>query len=117
MQRTTVARVATNAIEKGDVLEVARFAATQSAKNSSSLLPLSACTMVSYTSVDFVFCDVFIDIEVTVHGAGVSVEVPALSAVAVGALSIYDMCKSADRTMVISPVELVDRPEQPRELP
>ena len=109
MQRETLASVAAYSIKKGDVLGVARFAAVQAAKSSSSLLPLSSPTLIRTTSVEFILGDDYIDIEVTVQGTGLSVVMSAFSAAATGTLSIYDMCKSADRTMVIGPVELVER--------
>ena len=109
MQAATLTSVVAHSIKKGDVLEVARFGAVQAAKSSSSLLPLSSSTLILTTSVEFILGDDFIDIEVMVQGIGVSCEMPAFSAAAAGALSIYDMCKSADRTMTIGPVELVER--------
>ena len=108
MRTETLTSVVAYSIKKGDVLGVARFAAVQAAKSSSSMLPLSSSTLIRSTSVEFTLGNDFIDIEVTVQGIGVSVEMPAFSAAATGALSIYDMCKSADRTMTIGPVELVE---------
>jgi cyclic pyranopterin phosphate synthase len=110
MLSATAARVAANEINKGDVLGTARFAGVQAAKLASSLLPLSHPVIVSRVSVDFVIGDTYIDVEASVDGFDHSgVEMEALTTVTVTALTIYDMCKSADRTMMIGDVALWER--------
>ena len=106
----TASSVAANTLKKGDVLGAARYAGVQAAKISASLFPLSRPTLVRSTSVDFEVGADAIDVEATVEGFDtVDFEMSALSAVTAAALTIYDMCKSADRTMTIGPVELVER--------
>ncbi len=110
MREQTVARIAANTMKKGDVLGVARFAGVQAAKDAASYLPLSVPVLVRSVGVDFELIGDAIEVVAAVEAVNtVGLEMPALSAVTAAMLTIYDMCKSADRTMTIGPVELVAR--------
>lgn len=109
MRPDTVAAVAAHSLKKGDVLATARFAGVHAAKGASSLLVDTPATDVRSVTVDFTLGGDAIDVEVAVEvGGDVSAVMPAFSGATVAALTLYDMCKSADRTMVIGPVALVD---------
>jgi cyclic pyranopterin phosphate synthase len=110
MQEQTVSSVAANSLRKGDALGTARFAGVQAAKNAASLLPIQTSVLVRSATIEFALGDDTIDVEAVVECFdAVGAEMPALSAATAAALTIYDMCKSADRTMTIGPVELVER--------
>lgn len=110
MNEETVRGVAANSLKKGDVLGTARFAGVLAAKNAATLVPLSATVLVRATTIDFHLGPDFIGVAALVEGLDdTGVEMPAFSAVTAAVLTIYDMCKSADRTMAIGPVELVER--------
>lgn len=114
MQEQTVSSVAANTLKKGDVLGTARFAGVQAAKNAASLLPLSTSTRVRSTTIEFDLGDDTIDVEAVVECfEATGVEMPAFSAATAAVLTIYDMCKSADHTMTIGPVQLVERSGNP----
>jgi cyclic pyranopterin phosphate synthase len=110
MLASTTAAVAGNTFNKGDVLATARVAGIQAAKQASSLLPMSHPVLVGNVYVNFTIADTYIDLEVgvdTIDRTGVEME--ALMAVTVAALTIYDMCKSSDRTMTIEQVALWEK--------
>jgi cyclic pyranopterin phosphate synthase len=110
MQPETTAAVANREVKKGDVLAVARVAAIQAAKRTSDMIPLCHPLLVGSVSVNFEIGDDVIEIEVqvdTVDRTGVEME--ALHACAVAALTIYDMCKSADRGMTIGELSLWEK--------
>jgi len=110
MQRATTAAIANGEVKKGDVLAVARVAAIQAAKRTSDMIPLCHPLMIGGVSVNFEIGDEAVDIEVqvdTVDRTGVEME--ALHACTVAALTIYDMCKSADKGMTISEVALWEK--------
>ncbi|MDH2904632.1 MAG: cyclic pyranopterin monophosphate synthase MoaC [Actinomycetota bacterium] len=110
MQEETVASVAANSLKKGDVLGTARYAGVQAAKEASSLLPLTTSIRVRSTSIEFLLGENTIDVEAVVECLDAHESpMPAFSAATVAVLTIYDMCKSADHTMVIGPVELLER--------
>lgn len=106
---TTVA-IASNATAKGDVLATARVAGIQAAKSAAALLPMAHPVLVGNVYVNFIIADDHIDVEAgvdTVDRTGVEME--ALVSVTVAALTIYDMCKSMDRTMTIDQVALWEK--------
>jgi cyclic pyranopterin monophosphate synthase len=110
MLPATMALVAQGNAKKGDVLGIARIAAIQAAKKTSDLIPL--CHPIALTKVN-----VELDIDgncvictATVQCDGkTGVEMEALTAVQVGLLTIYDMCKAVDRGMVITDVKLLEK--------
>ncbi len=110
MQPETTAKVASNAISKGDVLAVARVAGIQAAKQAPNLIPLCHPLLVGAVFVNFTIGDDYVEVEAqvdTVDRTGVEME--ALTACAVAALTIYDMCKSVDRSMTIGELTLWEK--------
>ena len=112
MQAATLALIESAGAAKGDVLGVARIAAIQGAKRTPELVPLCHPLPITPVAVEFdvdraglaVRCTVQVE---TVGRTGVEME--ALTAVQVGLLTIYDMCKAADRAMVIGDVRLLEK--------
>ena len=118
LQPETLAAIAEGGVPKGDVLAVARIAGIQGAKKTADLVPLCHSLPLAKVAVDFDPQDSGVEIRATVKtDARTGVEMEALTAVSIAALTIYDMCKAIDKTMVISPVELVekrkDAPDEP----
>jgi len=110
MQPATTEAVVNREVKKGDVLAVARVAAIQAAKRTSDMIPLCHPLLVGSVHVNFEIGDDFIEIEVqvdTVDRTGVEME--ALHACAIAGLTIYDMCKSADKAMVIGEIALWEK--------
>jgi cyclic pyranopterin phosphate synthase len=98
----TTAKIASNAINKGDVLGAARIAGIQAAKRTPDLIPLCHPLLVGSVYVNFTFGDDYVEVETQVEAVDrTGVEMEAMTACAVAALTIYDMCKSADRSMVV----------------
>jgi cyclic pyranopterin phosphate synthase len=108
----TLQRVRTGQAAKGDVLAVARIAAIQGAKRTSELIPLCHPIAITRIAVDLTIDDnnaaVTCTARVETHGP-TGVEMEALTAVQVGLLTIYDMCKAVDRGMVIGDVRLLEK--------
>ncbi len=112
MRPETLALIVAGTAEKGDVLGVARVAAIQAAKRTSELIPL--CHPLALTRVTVAFepdaALGAVAIEVTAETLGqTGVEMEALTAAAVGLLTIYDMCKAVDRGMRIEGVRLLEK--------
>ncbi|MCY3785315.1 MAG: cyclic pyranopterin monophosphate synthase MoaC [bacterium] len=110
MTSETASAVARGAIGKGDVLAVARVAGIQAAKRTADLIPLCHPLLVGSVLVNFSIEDSRIDVEAEVETLDrTGVEMEAMTACTVAALTIYDMCKSLDRSMVISDVCLWEK--------
>jgi cyclic pyranopterin phosphate synthase len=110
MQPETTAAVANREVKKGDVLAVARVAGIQAAKRTSDMIPLCHPLLVGSVHLNFEIGDDFIAVEATVDTVDrTGVEMEALHACSVAALTIYDMCKSADRAMVIGELALWEK--------
>ena len=110
MRPDTLALVRAGSAQKGDVLGVARVAAIQAAKRTAELIPLAHPLPLTRVSVDYTLDDTAVTIEVTAETLDrTGVEMEALTAVAVGLLTIYDMCKAADRGMRIEGVRLLEK--------
>ena len=110
MQAETAAAVARGAISKGDVIAVARVAGIQAAKKTPDLIPLCHPLLVGSVFVNFEIGESWIDIEAQVETVDrTGVEMEALTACSVAALTIYDMCKSADKAMVIGDLALWEK--------
>ena len=110
MRPETLALVQSGGVPKGDVLAVARVAGIQAAKQTPSLIPLCHPLPITSVAVDFSFDEkrAVVGITARVRCTGVTgVEMEALTAVSVAALTIYDMCKAADRGMHIQAVRLI----------
>ena len=98
-----------NALEKGDAFSTARIAGIQAAKRTSDLIPLCHTLSLTYVSVDFLLTDDPPAVEITAeartsHQTGVEME--ALTAAAVAALTVYDMGKSIDKGIVVEHLRL-----------
>jgi len=112
MQPATLRQIATGAARKGDVLGVARIAAIQAAKRTADLIPLCHPLALTHVSVDFTLDRKAgaVRCEATVATVGrTGVEMEALTAVAAGLLTIYDMCKAADRGMVMGEIRVLEK--------
>lgn len=110
MQPETTSLVARGAIGKGDVLAVARVAGIQAAKKAPDLIPLCHPLLVGSVLVNFRIEDTFIEVEAHVDTLDrTGVEMEALTACSVAALTIYDMCKSLDRSMRITDIALWEK--------
>ncbi len=95
---------------KGDPLEIARIAGIAAAKRTAELVPLCHPLLLSHIDVSANFCKNGVAISSTVRSTGpTGVEMEALTAVAVAALTVYDMCKAADRGMEITGVKLLEK--------
>ena len=110
MATETASLVARGAITKGDVLAVARIAGIQAAKRTPDLIPLCHPLLVGSVLVNFRIEDDYIEVEAQVETVDrTGVEMEALTACTVACLSIYDMCKSVDRSMVIGQIALWEK--------
>ena len=110
MTPETASAVTQGAIKKGDVLAVARVAGIQAAKRASDLIPLCHPLMVGAVTVNFEISDAAIEVEAAVDTFDrTGVEMEALTACSVAALTIYDMCKSMDKSMVIGDIALWEK--------
>ena len=110
MQPETTSAIANREIKKGDVLSVARVAGIQAAKRTSDMIPLCHPLLVGAVSVNFEIDDDFVVIEAHVDCVErTGVEMEALHACSVAALTVYDMCKSADRSMTIGELALWEK--------
>jgi cyclic pyranopterin monophosphate synthase len=112
MQKATLERIMQGSVAKGDVLSVARLAGIMGAKRTPDLIPLCHPLALSSVSVEL-NCDPArnaVDITATCKLKGrTGVEMEALTAVAVAALTVYDMCKAIDRGMRIEGIHLVHK--------
>lgn len=112
MQPATLALIAQGSAKKGDVLGVARIAAIQGAKRTSDLIPLCHPLPITRVAVEFeldvaasaVICSAQVE---TLGRTGVEME--ALTAVQIGLLTVYDMCKAADRGMVMEQIRVLEK--------
>src|SRR5881392_232136 len=112
MTRKTLDLVLKGDAKKGDVLGAARIAGIMAAKKTHELIPLCHPLLISGVSVDFApdTKASAIEVEATVKIEGkTGVEMEALTAVSVACLTIYDMCKSADRAMRIGDIRLIEK--------
>ncbi|AWI05247.1 cyclic pyranopterin monophosphate synthase MoaC [Clostridium drakei] len=110
MKEETLKRINDGGIKKGDVLSVAQVGAIMGAKNTSHIIPMCHPIMISGCDIRFNldFENFKIDIEAITKTVGkTGIEMEALTAVSVAALTIYDMCKAIDRGMVISDIMLM----------
>lgn len=113
MQAETLALILAGNAKKGDVLGIARIAGIQGAKRTSDLIPLCHPLALTRVAVEFQVLEgdaPGIRCEATVETVGVTgVEMEALTAVQVALLTIYDMCKAADRGMVMTDVRVLEK--------
>jgi cyclic pyranopterin phosphate synthase len=111
MAAATLALIRDRGLAKGDVLEVARLAGIQAAKKTGELIPLCHPLPLTAVSVDFRFIgDDLVHIEAVARCVGrTGVEMEALTAVSIAALTIYDMCKAVDKVMTIEAIRLEEK--------
>lgn len=111
MQPPTLERIRDGGLRKGNVLEVARLAGIMAAKRTDELIPLCHTLPLDAVSLEFDFpAPDTLGIEATARvTARTGVEMEALIAVSVAALTVYDMCKSVDRQMTIGQVRLEEK--------
>lgn len=111
MEPATLKLIQDRQLAKGDVLEVARLAGIMATKQTQNLIPLCHSLGLDSASIDYEFVDerrVRIEARVSNHGR-TGVEMEAMTAVSIAALTIYDMCKAVDRWMSIGPMELLEK--------
>ncbi len=111
MEPATLSLIRDRGLSKGDVLEVARLAGIMAAKRTGELIPL--CHPLGLDSVELSLSPVDpdglrIESTVKIHGR-TGVEMEALTAVSIAALTVYDMCKGVDRNLVIGPIQLEEK--------
>ena len=111
MSTETLSLIRDKRAAKGDVLEVARLAGIMAAKKTADLIPLCHNLPLESVTIDFEFTtDDSLTISATVQvEAKTGIEMEALTAVSVAALTVYDMCKGADRGMSIGPIQLEEK--------
>ena len=112
MAPATLALIRAGTARKGDVLGVARLAAIQAAKRTADLIPLAHPLALTRVSAEFADADdpASVTLTVTVETVGrTGVEMEAMTAVSVGLLTVYDMCKAVDRGMRIESVRLLEK--------
>jgi cyclic pyranopterin phosphate synthase len=110
MQPETTNKIASNALVKGDVLAVARIAGIQAAKRTPDLIPLCHQLTIGSVYVNFVIGDADVEVEATVETVDrTGVEMEAMTACAIAALTIYDMVKSTDRSVFVSELALWEK--------
>ena len=112
MKRETLERIKEGAVKKGDVLSVAQVAGIMASKKTSDIIPMCHPIMISGCDINFNlnFEENKVEISSTVKNTGqTGVEMEALTAVAAAGLTIYDMCKSIDREMIVSDIMLMKK--------
>ena len=114
LEPETISRIEANRIAKGNVLATARIAAIQAVKRTDELIPLCHALPVHHVEIDFETGEggILIRCRVTTS-AQTGVEMEALTGVSIGALTIYDMCKAIDKSMVISGLRLISKTKEP----
>lgn len=109
----TIQLIQQNQIQKGDVLAVAKIAGIQAAKKTGELIPLAHPLPITFADVTFQIVDDRIIAQATVHTtAQTGVEMEALTAVSMSLLTVYDMCKAVDKSMIITNIHLVEKIKQ-----
>jgi cyclic pyranopterin phosphate synthase len=110
LQKETINLVKSNLLKKGDVLAVAKIAGIMAGKKTEELIPLCHCLNLEHLDINFNILDDGIEIISQVVTTGkTGVEMEALTAVSVAALTIYDMCKAVDKTMRIENIYLIEK--------
>lgn len=113
LEATTIQKIRTNELKKGDVLTVAQIAGIQAAKATASLIPLCHTLMISKVKVDFEILENGVEARCTTVCSGqTGIEMEALTGVSVALLTIYDMCKAVDKKMEISGIRLISKTKE-----
>lgn len=114
LTKETIKLIKDNQMKKGDVISVAKIAGIQAAKKTSELIPLCHPLLLNNIDLSFEIKEDKVDIESTIACSGkTGVEMEALTAVSVAALTIYDMCKAVDKKMKIGEIYLWQKSKQP----
>lgn len=114
MQEETIALLTKGLMKKGDPLACARIAAILAAKKTGDLIPLCHPLPIDQVQIDFTIHNKLIEITAEViTSAKTGVEMEALTAVSVAALTLYDMCKAVDKQMVLSDITLKSKKKEP----
>ena len=116
LQRATLDLIQSNQVAKGNVLATARIAGIQAAKKTGELIPLCHPLPITHCEVSFEIPKSRDRIVITASAkiaAQTGIEMEALTAVSVAALTIYDMCKAVDKKMVIGQIKLVSKRKTP----
>lgn len=109
----TIKMIKENQIKKGDVLTVAKIAGIQAAKQTANLIPLCHTLILNKVDLKFLYTQDGIKVESLVKSIGkTGVEMEALTAVNMALLTIYDMCKAADKNMQIQDIKLIEKVKQ-----
>jgi cyclic pyranopterin phosphate synthase len=110
LSEETLKLIRENQVKKGDVLGISEFAGIQAGKKCSELIPLCHNLLITKISVDCEIRDTGVRVSSEVHCDGqTGVEMEALTAVSIALLTIYDMCKAVDKTMIISNLRLLSK--------
>ncbi|CAH2214905.1 cyclic pyranopterin monophosphate synthase MoaC [Tepidibacter aestuarii] len=110
MKKETVDKIKEGLIKKGDVLSVAQIGGIMGAKKTSDLIPMCHNIFLTGANIEFNVLDTSIEIQAIVKTYGkTGVEMEALTAVSMTALTIYDMCKAIDKDMVIGDIKLIKK--------
>lgn len=110
LKKETIDAIKNEEIKKGHVLDIAQVAAIQGVKNTSTIIPMAHPLLLNGINVDFYFEDLSLFCEVRVKCQGkTGVEMEALTGVSAGLLTVYDMCKSMDKSMTIEEIYLVEK--------
>jgi cyclic pyranopterin phosphate synthase len=113
LKKETMELLKQNQLKKGDALACARVAGINAAKKTQELIPLCHNIFIDNISVDFEFLDNGIEITAkTLCVAKTGIEMEALTAVSVAALTLYDMCKAVDKEMVITNIRLKEKKKE-----
>jgi len=113
LQTETIEKIRDNQLKKGDVLSIANTAGIMAAKKTTDFIPLCHNISIDLITIDFTIEKDSIKIESTaVCTDKTGIEMEALTAVSVAALTIYDMCKAIDSSMVISEIRLIEKQKE-----
>lgn len=110
LKKETIDAIKNEEVKKGHVLDIAQVAAIQGVKNTSTIIPMAHPLLLNGINVDFYFEGLSLFCEVRVKCQGkTGVEMEALTGVSAGLLTVYDMCKSMDKSMTIEEIYLVEK--------
>ena len=113
LQKATLKLIGDNQMKKGDVISTARIAGIQGAKQTANLIPLCHQLLTEKINVDFTMENEGIRVSTFVRCTGKNgIEIEALTAASVALLTIYDMCKAVDKSMVISGIKLLTKKKE-----
>ncbi|OQX98436.1 MAG: cyclic pyranopterin monophosphate synthase MoaC [Bacteroidetes bacterium 4572_128] len=110
LNKETIKLIKENQLKKGDLMNVAKIAGIQAAKQTSQLIPLCHNLLLTKINIKTFLENDGVIIESEIHSFGkTGVEMEALNAVSIALLTIYDMCKSTDKNMIIEKIKLTEK--------